>query len=61
MHIVQESQQQSELYIINSNSMGGVMVSVFASSDLDCGFEHLFFMGQTKDYKIDMCCFSSKH
>jgi hypothetical protein len=41
--------------------MGGVMVSVFASSDLDCGFEHLFFMGQTKDYTIDMCCFSSKH
>jgi hypothetical protein len=35
------------------------MVSVLASSAVDRGFEpHL---GQTKDYKIDICCFSAKH
>ena len=35
------------------------MVSVLASSAVDRGFEpHL---GQAKDYKIDICCFSAKH
>jgi hypothetical protein len=35
------------------------MVSVFSSSAVECGFEHR--SGQTKDYKIGMCCFSAKH
>ena len=35
------------------------MVSVFASSALDGGFEPR--SGQTKDYKIGICCFSAKH
>ena len=35
------------------------MVSVLASSAVDRGFEPL--SGQTKDYKIGICCFSAKH
>ena len=35
------------------------MVSVFASSAVDHGFESR--SGQTKDYKIGICCFSAKH
>ena len=35
------------------------MVSVFVSSAVDRWFESL--SGQTKDYKIGMCCFSAKH
>ena len=35
------------------------MVSVFASSVVDRGFEPR--SGQTKDYKIGICCFSAKH
>ena len=35
------------------------MVSVLASSAGDRGFEHR--SGQTKYYKIGMCCFSAKH
>ena len=35
------------------------MVSVLASSTVDRGFEPR--SGQTKDYKIGICCFSSKH
>jgi hypothetical protein len=38
---------------------GGVMVSVLASSAVDRGFE--YWSGQTKDYKIGICCFSAKH
>jgi hypothetical protein len=41
------------------NRIGGVMVSVLASSVVDQGFEPR--AGQTKDYKISMCCFSAKH
>ena len=41
------------------NRIGGVMVSVLASSAVDRGFEHR--SGQTKDYKIGICCFSAKH
>jgi hypothetical protein len=44
---------------ISFNRIGGVMVSVLASSALDRGFEPL--SGQTKDYKIIICCFSAKH
>jgi hypothetical protein len=35
------------------------MVSVLASSVADRGFESR--SGQTKDYKIGICCFSAKH
>ena len=35
------------------------MVSVLASSAVDHGFEPC--LGQTKDYKIGICCFSAKH
>ena len=35
-----------------------VMVSVLASSAVDRGFEPQ--SGQTKDYKIGICCFSAK-
>ena len=39
--------------------IGGVIVSVFASSAVDLGFEPR--SDQTKDYKIGICCFSAKH
>jgi hypothetical protein len=35
------------------------MVSVLVSSAVDRGFEPQ--SGQTKDYKISICCFSAKH
>jgi hypothetical protein len=44
---------------IRENRIGGVMVSVLASSAVDRGF--LPRSGQTKDYKIGICYFSAKH
>ena len=41
------------------NRIGGVMVSVIASSVVDRGFTAR--SGQTKDYEIGMYCFSAKH
>jgi hypothetical protein len=41
------------------NRIGGVMVSVLASSAVDRGFEPR--SDQTEDYTIDICCFSDKH
>jgi hypothetical protein len=41
------------------NRIGGMMVSVLASSVVDRGFEPR--SGQTNDYKIGICCFSDKH
>ena len=41
------------------NRIGGVMVSMLASSAVDRGFEPQ--SGQTKDYEIGICCFSAKH
>jgi hypothetical protein len=41
------------------NTIGGVMVSVLASSAVDRGFEPR--SGQTKGYKFGICCFSAKH
>jgi hypothetical protein len=35
------------------------MVSVLASCAVDRGFEPQ--SGQTKDFKIGICCFSAKH
>ena len=41
------------------NCIGGIMVSVLASSEVDRGFEPM--KGQTTDYKAGICCFSTKH
>ena len=41
------------------NHIGGVMVSLFDSGVVDRAFET--WSGQSKDYKIDICCFSDKH
>ena len=49
----------SAFYSNIHNRIGGVMVSMLASSAVDRGFESR--SGQTKDYKIDICCFSAKH
>ena len=45
--------------INQKHRIGGVMVSVLASSAVDRGFEPQ--SGQTKDYTIGICCFSAKH
>ena len=47
------------LYYGEKTRIGGVMDIVFASSVVDREFETR--LGQTKDYKIGMCCFSAKH
>ena len=39
--------------------IGGVMVSALEVSAVDRGFKPR--SGQTKDYKIGICCFSAKH
>ena len=39
--------------------IGGVMVSMLASSAVDRGLE--LRTGQIKDYEIGICCFSAKH
>ena len=44
---------------VSMNCIGGVMVSVPASSAVDRGFEPR--SGHTKDYEIGICCFSAKH
>ena len=49
----------STIMCIISNCIGGVMVSVLASSVVDLGFEPQ--SGQTKDNKIGICCFSAMH
>ena len=41
------------------NYIGRVMVSVFASSATDCGYELRFC--QTKEYNIGICCFCAKN
>jgi hypothetical protein len=46
------------IYLI-SNHVGGVIVSVLASSAVDCGFGP--WSDQTKDFKIGICGFSAKH
>ena len=47
-------------YIYGTNRIGGVMVSVLASSTrVERGFEPR--SDQTKDNKIDICCFWAKH
>jgi hypothetical protein len=41
------------------NRISAVMVNMLASSEVAHGFEPR--LGQTKDYKIGICCFSAKH
>ena len=41
------------------NLISGAKVSMVASSAVDRGFESQ--LGQTKDYKIGICCFSTKY
>jgi uncharacterized protein YutD len=43
----------------NVNRIGGVMVSVLASSAVDREFESR--SGQIKDYILGICCFSAKY
>jgi cytochrome c biogenesis protein CcdA len=49
----------NDLVLILMYCIGGVIVSVLASSAVDRGFDPR--SGQTKNYKIGICCFSSKH
>jgi hypothetical protein len=42
-----------------TNHISGVMVSVLALGAVDRGIEPQ--SGQTKDYKIGICCFSPRH
>ena len=43
-------------FTVHHNRICGVMVSVLASSAVDRRFQP-----KTKDYKIGICCFSTKH
>ena len=45
--------------VVDRGFIGGVMASVLASSVVDRGFKP--WSGQTKDYKIGICHFSTKH
>ena len=47
------------LFPLKKDCIGAVMVSVLALSAVDRGFEPQ--LGQTKDYEIGICCFSTKH
>jgi hypothetical protein len=42
-----------------TNRIGGVVFSVLSTSVVDRGIEP--WSGQTKGYKIGICCFSTKH
>ena len=45
--------------VVERGFIDGVMFSVLASSVVERGFEAR--SGQTKYFKIDICCFSGKH
>ena len=45
--------------VVDRGFIRGVMVSVLVSSVVDRGFEAR--SGQTKDFKIGICCFSVKY
>ena len=59
MWILEECKLLWCYFIIDVNRICGVMVSMLASSAVDCGFKPR--SGQTKDCKIGICCFSAKH
>ena len=46
-------------FLVSYTDYGGVSVSFLASSAVDRGFEPR--LGQTKDSKIGICCYSAKH
>ena len=46
-------------FLVVTNLIGGVMVSMLVSSAVDHELETR--SGQTKDYKIGICCFSAKN
>jgi hypothetical protein len=46
-------------YIFTFNRISGIVFRVLVSCAVDRGFES--HSGQTKDYKIGICCFSTKH
>jgi hypothetical protein len=56
MHIICLS---NNISTTGNNRISGVMVGVLTSSAVDRGFK--LRLGQTKDYKIDICCFTAKH
>jgi hypothetical protein len=56
MHI---ARQIMDIFPENRYRIGGIMVSVLASSAIDRGFEP--WSGQTKDYTFGICYFSAKH
>jgi len=41
------------------NCISDVIINLLALSAVDHGFES--WLGQTKDYKIGICCFSANH
>ena len=47
-----------KIHKIMKDRLGGVMVSMLASSVEGCGFDP--WLGQTKEIKIGICCFSAK-
>ena len=49
----------TRIFNIIYNRIGGVMTKVLALIAVDRGFDPR--SGQTKDYKIGICCFSVKH
>jgi hypothetical protein len=58
--ILHKSGTSIAFYIIcRVNCISGVMVRFLVSSAVDCWFEP--WSGQTKEYKIYICCFSAKH
>ena len=46
---------------ISPHHIGGVMVGVLALSVLDRGVDPRSGQTKGKDYKIGICCFSTKH
>ena len=44
-------------FLAKENHVGGVMVSMLASSAVDCGFEPLYRVKQKTE--IGICCFSA--
>ena len=59
MVIMWSMQQVFGIFQFSTNRISGVMVSVLVSSAVHHGFQLRW--GQTKDYKIGICCFSAKY
>ena len=48
-----------DIFLSYQHRIGSIKVDFFASSTVDCWFDSC--SSKTKNYKIGMCCFSSKH